>query len=272
MSSKLPSAGDRSVRKAEGAAAVAGAMADVRRVRMLSLLRVAPATVNEVAASLELRASEASLQLTRLRAVGLVRVVRSGRHRIYSADPDRISRLLEALTGDGELSGNVTGARLRRRLPPPELRQARTCYDHLAGATAVELADRLVGLRWLVRGRYDFLLTEKGEHQLVRRGVDVAACREARRRLAPGCLDWSERRPHIGGALGSALLRSLESAGFLTVERHRKVRSRRPILDWLRPGYPDRGGRDSPLTRRDRLRRSVDSARPDAGGTLPSHF
>jgi len=91
------------------------------------------------------------------------------------------------------------------------LRGARTCYDHLAGALAVAWNDRLQELGWLVaksRSRDDaYELTRAGADALEALGVDVVAARGLRRRFAFACLDWSERRPHLGGALGAALLK-----------------------------------------------------------------
>jgi len=86
---------------------------------------------------------------------------------------------------------------------------ARTCYDHIAGTLGVELHDRLVALEWIRatgRNRTDYDLTKAGIDALERAGVDVTAVQARRRRFAFACLDWSERRPHLGGALGAALL------------------------------------------------------------------
>src|SRR5262249_32288709 len=93
---------------------------------------------------------------------------------------------------------------------PTRLRAARVCYDHLAGYLGVSLHDRFTELKWLSRApaeaddAYD--LTAEGAKALEGLGVDVEEMRNLRRRFAYACLDWRERRPHIGGALGSALL------------------------------------------------------------------
>jgi len=211
----------------------ARAVSDPRRVQILGRLVGSPATVGELAAVLGLRPSQASLQLAVLRRVGLVRIEPRGRHRIYSVDGDAIQRLL------GELA-SAPGDRFRRSKGPTErpmpgspLQIARTCYDHLAGARAVELAAGMERLRWMVRSASGFVVTRRGEVELLRRGVSVPLCREARRKFAPGCLDSSERRWHIGGSIGHELLRSLEQGGFVRRGPGREVRLRRPILDWL---------------------------------------
>lgn len=93
---------------------------------------------------------------------------------------------------------------------PSRLRAARTCYDHLAGTLGVSLHDRLKRLGWLSSGSAadgGYALTGKGASQLEALGIDVEEIRASRRRLAYACVDWSERRPHVGGALGAALLK-----------------------------------------------------------------
>jgi hypothetical protein len=105
---------------------------------------------------------------------------------------------------------------------PPGLRAARTCYDHLAGRLAVELHDRLLALRHLARDGDDYVLARAGGEALERIGVDVDGALARRRRFACACMDWSERRPHLGGALGAALLQLAESRGWV----HRQLDSR----------------------------------------------
>jgi hypothetical protein len=139
-----------------------------------------------------------------LKAERLVKVVVQGRHRYYSLNDARVARVLEGLS---VLAG---GAR-RAFAPnaPNRLRAARTCYDHIAGALGVSLHDRLMTLEWLAAesagGSYK--ITPKGTRALEAIGVDVEGSQVLRRRFAFACLDWSERRPHIGGALGAALLK-----------------------------------------------------------------
>ncbi|MGI0140836.1 MAG: hypothetical protein ACREBT_06840 [Thermoplasmata archaeon] len=87
---------------------------------------------------------------------------------------------------------------------------------------------------WVLRGAHDFVLTRVGELQLARRGVDLRACRDARRKLAPGCLDWTERRLHIGGALGAAILARLLELGYLQRTTGRRLRIVRPVARWVR--------------------------------------
>lgn len=93
---------------------------------------------------------------------------------------------------------------------PSRLRAARTCYDHMAGTVAVSLHDRFRELRWLSvssAGDDGYDVTDAGKKAFDALGIDIEATRTLRRRFAFACLDWSERRPHVGGALGAALLK-----------------------------------------------------------------
>jgi DNA-binding transcriptional ArsR family regulator len=220
-------------------ARTARALADPRRVAVLSMLRDAPAAVTEIAAQIGARPAEASRQLAELRATGLVASEHRGRCRWYSVDADRVGRLLDEL-GRSSLGQPAPPARSQPPVGSP-LRLARTCYDHLAGAVAVEFAAELERRAWLVATPSGYVVTALGERRLLDRGVFVAQIRGTRRRLASRCLDWTERRPHIGGAVGAELLRSLQGGGYLARGPARTVRVRRPLLGWVQ--HPRRADR-----------------------------
>lgn len=195
-------------------AAVAGAIADPARARMLcSLLDGHARTATELAAVADIGASSASGHFLRLREQGLVEMLVQGRHRYYRLANPRVAQALEALL-------SLTDRRVTAFQPstPSALKQARTCYDHIAGEVAVKLHDALLQAGWLEEQGKDYVLTEKGRVSLVRLGIDVEAVSRQRRRLAYPCMDWSERSPHIGGALGAALLDLLLKRGW--VNRH----------------------------------------------------
>jgi len=188
-----------------GAASIAAAIGEPTRARMLySLLDGHARTSTELAVVGEVSPSTASVHLARLKEQRLVKVLRQGKHRYYSLEGENVARTLEALTV-------LAGGTRQKFVPatPPQLRSARTCYDHMAGHLAVSLRDRFEKLNWLVvenanEDGYD--LTEKGAKALGALGIDIDAVRSLRRRFAYACVDWSERRPHIGGALGGAIL------------------------------------------------------------------
>jgi DNA-binding transcriptional ArsR family regulator len=181
-----------------GVSGIAAAIGEPARARMLYCLVDGRArTSTELALVAGVSPSTASAHLNRLKAERLVRLAIQGKHRYYSLEGPRVARVLEGLSV-------LAGGPPRKFVPstPSRLRSARTCYDHIAGELGVALHDSLRGLRWL--SEYD--LTEEGARAFESLGVDVAATRKLRRRFAYPCLDWSERRPHLGGALGSALL------------------------------------------------------------------
>lgn len=192
-----------------GVSRVAAAIGEPARARMLCCLMDGHArTSTELAIVAEVSPSTASVHLHRLTAERLVRVAAQGKHRYYSLEGPRVARLVEGLTvvaGAGKWSAKFVST------TPNRLRAARTCYDHLAGMLGVVLHARLLALEWMARHdaicRDTYDVTAAGARALGALGVDVEAMRALRRRFAFPCLDWSERRPHIGGALGAALLK-----------------------------------------------------------------
>jgi DNA-binding transcriptional ArsR family regulator len=183
---------------------IAAAIGEPARTRMLYCLMEGQArTSTELAIVAGVTPSTASVHLNRLKSDDLVKVMVQGRHRYYSLASPAVARVLEGLSV-------VAGGARAKFAPttPVHLRAARTCYDHMAGALAVSLHDRLVASRWIqaARGSDAYSVTAEGERALDALGLDVEEMRTQRRRFAFGCLDWSERRPHVGGALGAALL------------------------------------------------------------------
>lgn len=184
---------------------IAAAIAEPARTRMLYCLLDGKArTSTELAIVAGVSPSTASVHLARLRQQRLIGVAAQGKHRYYRVEDSRVASALEALSV-------IAGTARREFVPntPPRLRTARTCYDHMAGALAVAFHDRFLRLGWLSSmpdpaDAYD--LTKSGEAALANLGVDIESVRSRRRRFAFGCLDWSERRPHLGGAVGAALL------------------------------------------------------------------
>lgn len=184
---------------------VAAAIGEPARARMLwSLMDDRARTGTELAILADVSPSTASIHLSRLKAEKLVKVFAQGKHRYYSLEGPAVARVLEGLSV-------FAGARREKFAPgaPNRLRAARTCYDHIAGALGVKLHDCLWKLGWLANGSgggNDYAVSHRGAAALQTLGVELDEIRKARRRFAYACLDWSERRPHMGGALGAALL------------------------------------------------------------------
>jgi DNA-binding transcriptional ArsR family regulator len=185
-------------------------LADPLRLRVVDRLgQRGPATVSQLAAELEVPLPQLSNHLRRLRAAGLVRVERRGRQGVYQlADPGlgRLLPLLDRLTG--RLGGPADPGR------PPAA--SRTCYDHLAGPVGVALYRALLDHRAL-RERPDGTVRPgaAAAPTLAALGVDLAGVSPGRRRLAFGCLDATERAPHLAGALGDAMAAALLDRGWV---------------------------------------------------------
>lgn len=184
---------------------LAAAIAEPARARILCCLMDGHArTSTELATVAEVSPSTTSVHLAKLKQQNLVKLMAQGKHRYYQLAGLEVANALEALLA-------LAGRPKTRFIPttPNRLRQARTCYDHMAGTVAVSLHDSMLQQAWLVVVSTDataYELSAAGAIALERLGIDVAALRKCRRRFACACLDWSERKPHIGGALGAALL------------------------------------------------------------------
>jgi len=184
---------------------IAAAIGQPARARMLYCLVDGRArTSTELAIVADVTPSTASVHLHRLKARRLVRVFAQGKHRYYGLEGANVAAVLEALS---VLAGGSRDVFVPNT--PNRLRAARTCYDHIAGALGVSLHDRFKALGWLSGGlgadnAYD--LTPDGAKEFEALGIDIEATRTLRRRFAYACVDWSERRPHVGGAVGAALL------------------------------------------------------------------
>jgi DNA-binding transcriptional ArsR family regulator len=193
--------------QSDGAVAgIAAAIGEPARTRMLYCLLDGHArTSTELSVVVGVSPSTASVHLARLSEARLVKVQVQGKHRYYSLLGPDVGRALEGLSV-------LAGGAPEKFAPstPQALRSARTCYDHIAGSLGVRLHDGMQTLGWLTApsdpaGDYD--LTGKGAKAFESLGVDLTATKGLRRRFAYACLDWSERRPHVGGSLGAALLK-----------------------------------------------------------------
>lgn len=189
-------------------AAVAKLLASPARSAVVdALMEGRPLTAGELARTAGVRPSTVSEHLGELLDGGLIAVIKAGRHRYYRLSSAEIAAALEAFS-------RICPARpvrsLRQSTADRSLRLARLCYDHVAGTLGVTLLDRMRGDGWLAGGAGpDFAVTERGTEALAGLGVDLERCRQARRHFARSCLDWSERRPHLAGALGAAIARAL---------------------------------------------------------------
>jgi len=194
-------------------AAVAGLLADPSRAAMVDALTGGvPLTARELGRVARVAPSTTTEHLDRLERGGLVISERRGRTREVRLAGADVAHALEALAA---IAPAKRPSGLKAWQHGEALRSARSCYDHLAGVAGVALADALIARRMLEPGDGGFAITPVGEEALGRFGLDLAAIRGARRATARACLDWSERRPHVAGALGAALLGALLDRGWL---------------------------------------------------------
>jgi DNA-binding transcriptional ArsR family regulator len=190
-------------------AAIASAIGDPARALMLSSLfggRALPAS--ELASAARVAPSTASEHLARLVGAGLITVERHGRHRYHRLASERVAEAIEALA---VLAPELPVRSLHASDQATAERAARSCYDHLAGTVGVALADGLCAVGALEPGS----LGLRDERPFQALGVDIDAIAPGRRPVTRACLDWSERRHHLAGALGAAVLSSLLQRGWL---------------------------------------------------------
>ena len=179
-------------------AEVASLMGDAARANMLSAL-----SAGELARHPGVTAQTASGHLGRMTEGRLIIVEKQGRHRYYRlASPD-IAHAIHAL-----MTVAANGPKRHHPIGPKDdaLRLARTCYDHMAGRLAIALADALTGKGYVLIADEASIVTDEGRRFFCDFGIDLDRTYRSKRPLCRTCLDWSERRPHLAGRLGTALL------------------------------------------------------------------
>ena len=218
----------------EAVAALARILGHETCLRLIEALGAGEATVSDLACRLHLEQPRISTHLALLRDAGIVECQASGRQRVYALRGQApamavatLRTLAASLAGDdAKGAGGDAGAE------DGDIRRARTCYDHLAGVAGVALLDRFLDGGWLEQGEgRELRLTGYGVTALARMGVNVQAARRSRRAFAIECADWTERRPHLGGALGAAVLTALLDQG------RARLRPGERVVD-LSPGEP----------------------------------
>lgn len=206
-------------------AKVASAIADAARARMLcALLDGRARTATELSISAEVSSSTTSAHLAKLLELGFLTLVQQGKHRYFQLANPQVASALEAL-----LQLASPPAASFSPSTPVHLRYARTCYDHLAGTVAVALHDQLLQQGWLIGaadqqpGSLHYQLSASGEQLFTSLGVALQPKPRSRRQYACACLDWSERKAHLGGFLGAALLEMMLAQQWLLREPDERV-------------------------------------------------
>jgi len=211
-------------------ATLGAAMADVSRVKILCALMDGRAwTATELSVVAQVSSSTTSAHLARLVSGNLLTCLSQGRHRYYRLSSREVAELLEKVMGiswQSASSAKVT--------TPSSLRLTRTCYDHLAGEVAVNIYDAMLSQEWLATD--GSAITAKGLQQFSLLGVRLNP--HSRRKQCSACLDWSERRFHLGGEAGAAFFAHCEQQQWVTrMLGYREVRitsaGKRAIKKWF---------------------------------------
>jgi DNA-binding transcriptional ArsR family regulator len=202
-------------------ARIAALIGDPTRLEMLTALMGGQAlTATELAGACSVTKQTASAHLSKLLDAQLISVQSQGRHRYFRLADDDVASLLESLMGVAFRAGSL---RLRSSPREPALRNARVCYDHLAGEHGVQVLDGLIQRKLVRAGSAVLDLSRAGAQFFREFGIDVDGLAAQRRPLCRGCLDWSERRHHLGGAVGAALLQRFYALGWARRDKDSRV-------------------------------------------------
>ena len=202
----------------------------IRRARILrALIDGTMRPAGELACVADVSAQSASAHLAKLVSGGLLALERQGRHRYFRLASAAVADALESLAS---LSVALRPIPLTRVLPskttPVAFLHARTCYDHLAGEIAVRICRSMLEARWLTIKEGDFRVTALGAKSLAKLGVEIEEAESRRRVFARACIDLTQRRPHIGGSLGAALLNLYVERGWVQRSHRSRVVSITP--------------------------------------------
>ena len=204
---------------------IAGLLADPARARILwTLIDGTTRPAGELAYAADISAQSASAHLAKLVEGGLLEAEARGRHRYFRLASAEVAGVIEGLASLGSATRpRAPRAPLPSRAVPTQFLQARTCYGHLAGEIAVNVLERMLKARWLTANGRDYALTKLGEAKLAALGTDLTGARQPRRVFARACVDLTQRRPHLGGALGDALLETYIARGWIQRQRRSRV-------------------------------------------------
>jgi len=177
-------------------------------------------TATELAAIAGVTKQTMSAHLSKLLQASLIAVDQQGRHRYFRLADEDVAGLLESLMGVAFRTGSV---RLLSSPRDPALRKARVCYDHLAGELGVLAYESLVRHNLLAMSQQGLRLSPAGEEWFRRAGIDTETAHRERRSFCRACMDWSERRYHLAGSLGAALLSRVGELGWAKKEKASRV-------------------------------------------------
>lgn len=199
---------------------LARTIGDPTRMGMLALLMEGRAlTAKELAHGCGVQPGTATEHLKRLQRDGLIESTAQGRHKYYRLATPEVAHAVEALM----VVAIPAAVTLPPRRSPGAMGTARFCYDHLAGELGTRVAAALFERELLMTHGEAVDVSARGEAWFTDFGIEVASLRKRRRRFAFHCLDWSERRDHLGGALGAAMAERMLELGWINRHKHSRV-------------------------------------------------
>ncbi len=194
---------------------------DPARANMLTALMSGKAlTASELAGEAGITLQTASAHLSKLTGGGLIDQRKQGRHRYFTLAGEEVGALLETMMGMAAKRGHT---RTRTGPRDPALRKARVCYNHLAGELGVAMYDGLLAHGLVTERGEDVDLTDAGHGFFSDFGIDVDGLTGLRRPLCKSCLDWSARRSHLAGSLGTATLDRIYQLGWAKREPDTRI-------------------------------------------------
>lgn len=173
-------------------------------------------TATELALAAEVSAQSASMHLAKLIQGGLLRPEKQGRHKYYKIAKPEVAYVIESIAS----LLPEKKAKLENTDQNSGIKFCRTCYDHLAGKVGVAITEQLVRKGYLLETESDYSVPPKGLKWFLLQGIDTAALQLQRRAFARQCLDWSERRSHLAGSLGTALLEMMLEKDWIRRKKH----------------------------------------------------
>ena len=195
---------------------VASLIGDKSRSLMLwNLLDGRAYTATELSLCADITAQSASNHLSKLIGADILAVEKQGRHRYYRFANEDVARMIESMASLLPAKKNT-----KQILDPPGIAYARSCYDHIAGKFGVGLTESLIKKRIILPEEKKYALSNTGKKWFQSAGIDVEEVQLKKRSFAYPCLDWSERRHHLAGALGAALLQMMVQEAWVRKSKH----------------------------------------------------
>ncbi len=178
---------------------------------LIALMSGKALTATELASEAGVTSQTTSSHLKKLEDAGLLKQRKQGRHRYFTLSDDDVGGVLESMMGLAAKRGLV-----RTRTGPKDeaLRKARVCYNHLAGDLGVKIYDSMIASGYLIKVDDEVELTNSGSTFVTKLGINLTAISKSRRPLCKSCLDWSSRRTHLAGSLGTAFLKQFYELGW----------------------------------------------------------